>query len=236
MPTDDDDDVPQLSADTLAILQSFLTEKQEVEEKFEKLRSAVHIEADAAAERAKQELDVKDFGEDWQLSPILANKLAKEALDATADGGSIACVSSPSVFIKLMKMDLKSRNINAYVLEFDRRFEVYGSHFLFFDFNQPPSHLSHESFFDTLVVDPPFLSDECWTKTSEAVRWLAKSVGEGMEWKTKSKIIVCTGMVMEKKIEAELGCKVTAFKPRHRGERLRNDFGCFGELQRTWGF
>ncbi|KAJ3109604.1 hypothetical protein HDU96_007167 [Phlyctochytrium bullatum] len=63
---DSDDDIPQLSADTLLALQSFLTEKQENEERFERLRSAAHEEADAAAERAKAELDVKDFGEDWQ--------------------------------------------------------------------------------------------------------------------------------------------------------------------------
>ncbi|KAJ3205931.1 hypothetical protein HDU67_008560, partial [Dinochytrium kinnereticum] len=64
---EDDDDAPHLSADTLAILQSFLTEKKESEERFEKLRAVAHQEADEAAEKAKKELDVKDFGEDWQL-------------------------------------------------------------------------------------------------------------------------------------------------------------------------
>ncbi|KAJ3199181.1 EEF1A lysine methyltransferase 1, partial [Dinochytrium kinnereticum] len=157
-----------------------------------------------------------------------ASKLAQVALDATPNGGKIACVSSPSAFIKLAKLDYTSRSITPYVLEFDRRFNVYGSSFLFFDFNNAPSDLdvpgapTHHQTFDTLIVDPPFLSDECWTKTSEAVRWLMKPGG---------RVIVCTGMVMERKVGLELGCRRTTFRPAHRGGRLANEFGCFSNYE-----
>ncbi|KAJ3101019.1 hypothetical protein HDU97_001719 [Phlyctochytrium planicorne] len=233
MQVTDDDDVPQLSADTLAILQSFLIQKEEAEEKFEKLRAAAHEEADEAAERAKRELDVQDFGEDWQwYDDATATRLAKEALDATPDGGRIGCVSSPSVFIKLMKMDLASRNIQAHVLEFDKRFQVYGpSHFIFFDFNLPPTHINDslpsslptfQNAFDTLVVDPPFLSDECWSATANAVGWLRK---EG------ARVLVCTGMMMAGKVCEEVGVRKVRFEVVHQGERLSNEFGCFANFE-----
>jgi hypothetical protein len=122
-------------------------------------------------------------------------------------------------------LDEQDKKLQAYVMEFDRRFAVYGNDFVFFDFNQPTDldELNGDrplkGAIDTIIADPPFLSDECWTKTAMCVRWLSK-VDES------SKVIVCTGMVMKDKICNELNCKPTAFEPKHRGG-LSNEFGCF---------
>jgi hypothetical protein len=63
-------------------------------------------------------------------------------------------------------------------------------------------------------VDPPFLSDECWTKTSQTVKWLSKPT---------TKILCCTGAIMKQKVEEELNCKETNFDPEHAGG-LANEF------------
>ncbi|KAJ3260906.1 hypothetical protein HDU77_001183 [Chytriomyces hyalinus] len=229
----DSDSEVALPADTLAMLQSFLAEKQEAEQRFAALRETAHADADSAAARRKIEVSMDDFTEDWQLSQFWYDKttavhLATHSVAVTPSAGKLACVSSPTVFVELMKHAELADAVDPYVFEFDSRFSVFGSAFVFFDFNHPTTFDTLndtrplQAQFDTLVVDPPFLSDECWTKTSECVRWLAK--------KDSCKIIVCTGLVMRAKIEKELGCKLTSFEPKHKGG-LSNEFGCFTNFE-----
>lgn len=48
--------------------------------------------------------------------------------------------------------------VSAKILEYDIRFEQYGSDFAFYDYNQPqdlPLELKHA--FSVVVVDPPYL-------------------------------------------------------------------------------
>ncbi|KAJ3189615.1 EEF1A lysine methyltransferase 1 [Irineochytrium annulatum] len=254
-----DDDELRLPADTLALLQSFLIEKKEEDEKFERLRSSVRIPSELEAEekeKATIALDIADFREDWQsYDDDTAIRLAQEAYNLTPIGGTIACVSSPSAFIKLTKLDLAAKRIKAYVFEYDRRFNVYGDSFVFFDYNDPTAL---EEFYmdpvtgdrtdrplyhaiDTIIADPPFLSDECWTKTAICLRWLsrrkvaaaedvAEDVKNGLVKAEDASIIVATGRVMEEKIKRELGCSMTTFEPLHRGG-LSNGFGCFTNVE-----
>ena len=73
------------------------------------------------------------------------------------------------------------------LLEYDRRFEIYGDSFCFYDYNHPlslPPRLAQQSF-GLVVVDPPYLSEECLRKTSETVQYLAKD-----------KILLCTGRII----------------------------------------
>ena len=48
--------------------------------------------------------------------------------------------------------------ISVHLLEFDRRFEQYGSDFTFYDYNQPielPSSMQHS--YQIVIADPPYL-------------------------------------------------------------------------------
>ncbi len=68
-------------------------------------------------------------------------------------------------------------------LEFDDRFKVYGEDFQFYDYKEPlklPAEWKNS--FDIVVVDPPFLNEDCLCKTAMTVRYLVKD-----------KIILCTG-------------------------------------------
>jgi 16S rRNA G966 N2-methylase RsmD len=117
----------------------------------------------------------------------------------------IACISCPTLYIALKKLfpdsDVKSRfsqdkkrkkgfPLNLFLFffsvslfEFDKRFQKFGSDFVFYDYKSPldiPRELYEQ--FDVVFADPPFLSEECLTKTAVTMKFLAKK-----------KIILCTG-------------------------------------------
>ena len=93
----------------------------------------------------------------------------------------IACVSCPTLYHKLRQMLPDTHN--SVIFEYDKRFAKFGKDFVFYDYNNPLAmDRSFQEAFDVVVADPPFLSEECLTKTSQTVKFL-----------TKKPIILCTG-------------------------------------------
>ncbi|XP_033111991.1 EEF1A lysine methyltransferase 1-like [Anneissia japonica] len=181
----EDDDVPQLSASTLAALQEFYQEQNEL-----------------------REIDIQ---EDWQLSQFwyddqTAGALASEVLDAAGVNGKIACLCTPTLFKKLRSLpDSKTTSCTVKLFEFDERFSTYGDDYIFYDYNKPLEIAADfESAFDIVVADPPFLSEACQQKTAETVKFICKK-----------KIIMCTGAVMKGVCGNLLGLNECHFKPRH---------------------
>lgn len=83
-------------------------------------------------------------------------------------------------------MHCNNFSASAYLLEYDTRFSVYGADFIFYDYRSPleiPKELG--SSFDVVVADPPFLSEECLTKTALTMRYLSKGP-----------LILCTGVLL----------------------------------------
>lgn len=139
-----------------------------------------------------------------------AEYLSREALKAAGPTGKIALISCPTLY-KNLKSDAHNNQgkchngtyinlvyfvwlvqfptlnvcfLSVTLFEFDKRFAVYGEDFILYDYNKPldiPCHFAGN--FDVVVVDPPFLSEECLTKTAVTVKFLAKH-----------KIILCTGL------------------------------------------
>ena len=114
-----------------------------------------------------------------------------------------------------------SRNlsISVSVFEFDSRFSVFGQDFVFYDYRNPlavPRDL--QDMYDVVIVDPPYLEEDCLTKASLTVKLVAKP---------DAKIILCTGKVMEQLALRLLNVKLQSFEIRHHRERLSNPFGCF---------
>ncbi|XP_075706122.1 EEF1A lysine methyltransferase 1 [Rhinoderma darwinii] len=208
--SDDEDDVPQLSAHALAALQDFYTEQQQRES--------------LISGPAYDKFEVGAVEEDWQLSQFwysdeTAQSLAKEAIEASGKNGRIACVSAPSVYQKLK--GLVGDDVTVSLLEYDRRFSVYGDEFIFYDYNNPldlPGRLQQHSF-DIVLADPPYLSEECLHKTAETIHYL-----------TKGKILLCTGAVMEDVVTQILGLKMCKFIPKHN-RSLANEFRCFANYE-----
>ena len=78
---------------------------------------------------------------------------------------------------------MKTKDVQLHIFEYDSRFEKFGDDFIYYDYNKPleiPKSMEH--YYDIVVADPPFLSEECLTKTAISVKYLAKD-----------KILLCTG-------------------------------------------
>ncbi|XP_063069815.1 EEF1A lysine methyltransferase 1 [Engraulis encrasicolus] len=208
--SDSDDDIPQLSAATLAALQEFYDEQNTGQQQAEDIYSVGAVE------------------ENWNMSQFwyneeTATRLAEEAIQQAGKGGRIACLSCPSVYQRLKKGDLPGvGDVSAVVLEFDRRFTVYGEEFVFYDYNEPlalPDSLASPHSFDFVLADPPYLSEECLGKVAITVKHLAKE-----------KVLLCTGAIMEEHAKNLMDLKICNFLPKH-SHNLANEFRCYANYQ-----
>ena len=111
------------------------------------------------------------------------------------------------------------------LFEFDQRFAsvpmAENSDFYAYDYRNweaIPKRFHHQ--YDTFLIDPPFLSEECFEKVKQAVDLLRRNDG------IDTKFIVCSGAVMKETIGKLFGTKVAKFNPKHeRG--LSNEFYCY---------
>ncbi|KAK7278785.1 hypothetical protein RJT34_23821 [Clitoria ternatea] len=197
----EDDDVPVLSSHALAALQEFLTEQQS--------------QSDAE--------EVSLVSEDWRLSqfwytPQTATTIAKEVLTLchASPHSRVACIACPTLYAYLKKMD---PNVSVQLLEYDKRFEQYGSEYTFYDYNHPeelPSELRHSC--KVVIADPPYLSQECLEKVAETISLLIQP-GETF-------LLLLTGEVQKERAAEILGLHPCGFRPQH-SSKLGNEFRLF---------
>ncbi|KAF1982019.1 hypothetical protein K402DRAFT_212562 [Aulographum hederae CBS 113979] len=238
-PADDsDDDMPQLSADTLSILKQFQDEKDTRQKQFEDLKSQAEKDFDGG----NTKLSMDAFTEDWQASQFwysdeTATTLAEQLLDGATDDSAIAVVSAPSCFIQLKNLlasDRYSIKPRLLLLEFDERFGVF-KEFHFYNFEKPtqlPPELKGQ--FDRIICDPPFLSEDCQTKAALTVRWLSKNWSSIEESPSSPlRLLVCTGERMEQLISrlyGKAGIRTTSFEIQH-SKGLSNEFRCYANFE-----
>ncbi|KAL8821341.1 MAG: hypothetical protein Q9223_000606 [Gallowayella weberi] len=139
---DDENDMPQLSADTLAILGDFYSERAQNEKQFEDLK------AQKAQDRVEAPLSMTMFSEDWNASQFwysdeTAILLAEQLLKDSTKDTKIAVVSAPSVFVQIKnrllltgREESASETPQVTLLEFDQRFGVF-EEFVHYDFQSP---------------------------------------------------------------------------------------------------
>lgn len=238
---DSDDEPLTLSSHALAALQEF---KQEEEQRFEQFQS-LYNESEKRFD--DQQISIDAFQEDWQLSQFwydddTAMTLARALLEGADESTVIAVASAPSVYAAIKKIpqsELPTQHI--YICEYDRRFALLGGDkYFFYDYNNPenvPEELHHKC--HRVLIDPPFLEEDCQTKSAEFARnLLAKDLGK----KTKTgepqfKLISSTGERMHAiilKLYPET--KVTDFLPKHKNG-LSNEFRCYASFECSyWKF
>ncbi|KAG5355381.1 Protein-lysine N-methyltransferase EFM5 [Yarrowia sp. C11] len=235
-----EDEPLQLSASTLAALMDFQNEQEEREQKFAELHKQAEEDFDKLCDGSK---DIQDFEEDWQLSQFwynnaTATKLARELLEGADKDTVIAIVSAPSVYAAMKALpeeEIVTQNV--FLLEYDERFGVLAGkkRFVHYDFNKPlllPNEIKNVC--DRVLVDPPFLSEECQTKAAMTARLLLKKPTSRND---KYKTIVCTGERMAGVIaKVYPDTKVTDFHPEHE-KGLSNEFRCYATYEGAgWKF
>jgi hypothetical protein len=163
-------------------LKEFYGERDARQKQFEALKSQAEDDFDG-------KLSMDAFTEDWNVSQFwysdeTATVLARQLLERATDETRIAVVSAPSAFIQLKNLLVSRESVHARavytdiiqasgeykckpqikLLEIDERFNVF-KEFVHYDFEkalQLPPELKGS--FDRIIVDPPFLSDDCQTK------------------------------------------------------------------------
>lgn len=99
---------------------------------------------------------------------------------------------------------------------------------------------------DHIICDPPFLSDDCQTKSMIDLHYCAylskltplPVVALTIRWLLKpndasQRVIVCTGERMQNlinKLYKSLGVKTTSYKPKH-ANGLSNEFYCYANFE-----
>ncbi|XP_061360737.1 uncharacterized protein LOC133304695 [Gastrolobium bilobum] len=203
------DDAPVLSSHALAALKEFLAEQKG------------HSVADSHAGNAA-DTDVALVSEDWRLSQFwysaeTAKTVAEEVLTLCNGVNSrVACIACPTLYAYLKKMD---PNVSVQILEYDNRFEQYGSDYTFYDYNHPeelPSELKHSC--KVVIADPPYLSKECLEKVAETISLLMQP-GESF-------LLLLTGEVQKERAAEILGLHPCGFRPQH-SSKLGNEFRLF---------
>lgn len=77
----------------------------------------------------------------------------------------------------------KKKLVPVHLYEYDTRFAIYGCEFIKYDYNSPLNiPQMYRSYYDLVIADPPFLSEECLRKTAETIKYISND-----------KIILCTG-------------------------------------------
>uniref|UniRef100_A0A1L8DCL5 Protein-lysine N-methyltransferase n=1 Tax=Nyssomyia neivai TaxID=330878 RepID=A0A1L8DCL5_9DIPT len=192
-----DDEEITLPSDTLLILQQFLAEK--------------------AAE------DENLVEENWQLSQFWYDEetisLMAGACKKIASGNDlkIGLFSCPSLYEEISRV-----LPNVWLFEYDERF-LKGDRCIFYDYTRGKDTEvlgNFHEFFDLVIADPPFLSEECISKTSDILMHVLKSSG---------RIILCSGVIVAQWAEKFLKLQPCKFHPKHK-RNLGNEFASFANF------
>ncbi|CAI4480162.1 ALH_1b_G0020380.mRNA.1.CDS.1 [Saccharomyces cerevisiae] len=200
------------------------------------------------SKRKKKEEGMKLFKEDWQLSQFwysddTAAILADAILEGADENTVIAIVSAPSVYAAIQKKptnEIPTEHI--YLFEFDKRFELLAGrdHFFFYDYNKPLDFNDEiKGKVDRLLIDPPFLNEDCQTKSSITAKCLLAPNDNSKTKKGvfKHRLISCTGERMSEVISKVYSdTRITTFLPEH-SNGLSNEFRCYANFEcSSWKF
>lgn len=132
---------------------------------------------------------------------FIVQQIEKYAKDQT-----IAFVSTPSVFFSVSN-EFQQRSV---LFDYDVVFEKKTDKFVKYDYlDQSIVPDIFNNYFDYIIVDPPFINEEAWTKYSEFV----KRIGKSKDGVLQSKVITCSIEENKNHLEKILGLKIQKYKP-----------------------
>jgi hypothetical protein len=153
----------------------------------------------AAAGEEDHDGEKADLNQYW-YSVHSINKLLAEVRNENPKPLRVAFVSTPSLFFSL---SVEERAESA-VLDYDRQWEGERG-FHFYDFNEPESIPADiQGTFDMVVIDPPFVQEECWRKYAVSAKLLLKEGGQ---------VLLTTILENAELLEGLLGVHPNKFRP-----------------------
>jgi len=150
---------------------------------------------------------LKLTGEDESMNQYWFSEKTIEFLVKQVEkhGKKVAFVSTPSIFFSVSK----EFQDNCYLFDYDKAFMKKHKNALFFDFNDftdiPPDNT-----FDFIVVDPPFITEDAWTKYSNFVKQIAIKNDKD---EITSKILVSSISENDKMLKKLLNLTPRKYKP-----------------------
>ncbi|EFJ13300.1 hypothetical protein SELMODRAFT_424673 [Selaginella moellendorffii] len=141
--------------------------------------------------------------EKWELNQYWysAATIAAIVKEVEERATKAAFLSTPSVYFSLKDLQLRKCS---FVFDVDAQWSR-SPNYVKWDFNKPkeiPEAFHHS--FDFVVIDPPFITSEVWTKYAEAARLLLAENG---------KILLSTIMENSQLLERMLDVKPQVFQP-----------------------
>lgn len=143
--------------------------------------------------------------------------MVKKLIKHFDDEISISLLSCPSLYQTISSIAHKVK-----IFEFDEKFAEYGKAFVHYDYNNGDEEeylKEHHNSFDLIILDPPFLSEECLRKSLLIANRLKKE---------KALIVLNTGSIQRDQA-AQHGLSESNFKPHHKNN-LANDFSTFSNF------
>ncbi|RDB21234.1 Protein-lysine N-methyltransferase EFM5 [Hypsizygus marmoreus] len=230
---------PMLHADTLALLESFLSSKAEEEKRFNELaeQAAARVAGLALNLHFEDEQDPPmmtvdeyrlAFSEDWQLSQFwyttaFATRLAKHVRSLCTPSSTVAFMCCPTAFVAFQHTNPLE---GAKLLEYDGRFTVLAPHkFVHYDLNEPDTFPeSLRGTVDLVIIDPPFLNEPTNAGLVQTTRQILHP--------QRGKLLLLTGTSTEPILDrlydkSPVGpLRRTSLEVEHGG--LANEFACWG--------
>ncbi|VDN59362.1 unnamed protein product [Dracunculus medinensis] len=158
-------------------------------------------------------------------------KFSNECSSIVKENGHVACVCCPSLLPAILANEIfKKKCASVKLFEFDERFaSKYPREFIHYDYRVPLTiERCYHGIFDVILVDPPFLSEECFINIAQTVKLLKHDIN--------AKILVSTGIVMESlvrffmyilfQVKQLYNTIRSSFVPTH-ASKIANEFACF---------
>jgi hypothetical protein len=178
------------------------------------------LSADTLAALRAFQADGTTNDEDWQLSQFWYNESTSQTLcDAVVEAAELVDVKEPVVMFvsaptayqaAVKRQDLEHTRLLC--AEYDTKFRAIAGeeNFVFYDYSNPldmPKEFEHAV--DVLLIDPPFLSQECVEKFMETSRLLSHE---------HTKIIFASGFQVDVHVRAHgKDMRRCDFQPEHEG-------------------
>lgn len=146
----------------------------------------------------------EDFNQYWfseNTIEFIVNQIEKY-------GKKVAFVSTPSVFFSVNETIQK----NSILFDYDEIFTKKSKNAVKFDYREFDHITDYDNSFDFILVDPPFINEEAWTKYSNFIKKIAKK-REDDNTVLDSKILTCSIAENQEILLRLLNLKLRTFQP-----------------------